>query len=271
MRRIPQQRQPGTPIRLGTYAGAGVVAAAYALTLAASIAYDRGATAVNSRDFAAARSAFDTAVALDPSMAIYVRERGELNLISGRPDAAVADLLTPDASTRRITSPSRALGLALSAAGDEVRAGEAFDRALNIQRAIPPTCCWLPGGWLKRGTEEATTILSETVQLWPAIVAAPSWSELLPQGVTTADVAAEAAERWETGQPTPEVMSDQGVWLAALADRPSSTPAPPATLRLRLRSCGSSGVCRPMSFLLARQRRTVETRSTGSFASEPQR
>jgi hypothetical protein len=118
------------------------------------------------------------------------------------------------------------LALAFAANGDDVGAGHALDQALTRQRS-DPTNLLLEAGQLKRSdtASSAMTVLAEVVQSWPQIVGAPGWGGMLPDGLTTADVVDEAAQRWERGMSTPEPPRDQGLWLAAMANRPADASA----------------------------------------------
>lgn len=208
--------------RVASVAMAGVVAVAYLSITIGAFAYDAAVVAVAEGRTNDARGALNTAVLLDPGMALYWRQRGVLTYLDGEPPAtAVADLRRATGINPSDDLALRSMGLALVASGDEGAAGRAFADALARQRG-DPTNLLLSAWWA--GTHghgsEALATLAEAVQSWPWIVAAPSWGTVLPSGITTADVLAEAARRWESGQPTPEFLRDQGLWLSVLAERP---------------------------------------------------
>lgn len=209
-------------LRVGMAAGAGVLAVAYLATLVAGFSYESFRTALGNGNLQAAHSALNLSVTLDPSMALYWRQRGEVEYILKQPAEAVADL-------RRATqiNPSddlawRALGMASEAAGMSTQAGAAYAEAVKVQRSDPINLM-LEARWMtEQGrVPEATELLAELVQSWPAIVGAPGWQAILPPSVTTADIVDEAANRWQQGLSTPALPSDQGLWLAVLASRPA--------------------------------------------------
>lgn len=209
------------PARLASYAAMSVLGAAYLATVVAGFTYERALSAVVAGDLSEARSALDLSVNLDPSMALYWRQRGELSYLAKLPASAASDL-------RRATdlNPSddlawRALALASEAVGDAKEADAAFTHALTVQRS-DVTNLLLRAQWLAQSDRvaEARELLAEVVQSWPSIVGAPGWRALVPASVTTAQIIDEATRRWELGLNTPELPRDQGLWLAALANRP---------------------------------------------------
>ena len=58
--------------------------------------------------------------------------------------------------------------------------------------------------------------LAEVVHAWPATVFSIAWPDALPPEATTADIVDSALARWRSGQPIPELNSDQGLWLTAM-------------------------------------------------------
>lgn len=209
------------PLRIGFYAASGVIGAAFLATMIAGFAYDQAREAVEIGDLRKARPEFDLAVALDPGMALYWRQRGELAYLQGRSRDAASDLQLATQLNPSDDLAWRSLALAAAAAGDEAGASRAVMRALATQRS-DVTNLLLAARWfdLHYQRSEAVLTLAEVVESWPSIVAAPGWSGVLPPSVSTIDVVDAAARRWEDGGSTPEPPLDQGLWLAALADRP---------------------------------------------------
>lgn len=198
---------------------AAVVGVSGAVHIAA-FSYERARSAVASGDLHGASDALNLAVALDPVMAIYLRQRGTLALVTG-------DLPTARAHLQRATqiNPAddvgwRSLALANLADGADAAASAALGRALALQRSDPTNLMLTArvGGEQAR-TADAVDLLAEVVQAWPAVVGAPGWLDLLPPSVTSEAVIDAATARWENGQPMPEVQLDQALWLVALADR----------------------------------------------------
>jgi O-antigen ligase len=208
-------------LRGGSFAALMVVAIAFTSTTAAGIAYETASDAVNARDLGQARSALDVAMALDPGMALYPRQRGSLDYVTGAADAGISDL---ELATRMNPSDDlawRTLALAYVSVGNETRATAAIDHALDAQRSDAANLLLLAREQVRANElDDALATLAEVVQSWPAIVGAPLWREFLPPSVSTSDVIAEANHRWESGRTTPEPFAGQGLWLAVLGGRP---------------------------------------------------
>jgi hypothetical protein len=209
------------PARVASYDAAAIVGAAYVAMLIAGFTYEGARMAVENGDLTEARSALDLSVTLDPSMALYWRQRGELSYVAKLPSAAAADLRRAAELNPSDDLAWRALALASAAAGDGDEAGLALAEALKVQRS-DVTNLLTRAQWLVRHDRvpEARELLAEVVQSWPSIVAAPGWNELLPPSVSTAQIIDQATRRWELGLNTPEIASDQGLWLAVLGNRP---------------------------------------------------
>ena len=114
----------------------------------------------------------------------------------------------------------RSLAMALRATGDDQRAAASLDEAVRLQRS-DPTNLLLQAYWhtLDGEDDAAVATLAEVVQAWPAVIAAPAWDHVLPDGVDTSDVVGAATSRWENGLPAPELPGGQGLWLALLSGR----------------------------------------------------
>lgn len=207
--------------RLARYAVFAVIAAAFAATAVAGFAYDQAREAVEAGDLRDARPQLDLAVALDPGMALYWRQRGELAYLQGRSRDAASDLQQATQLNPSDDLAWRSLGLAAAVGGDEAGASRALMRALATQRS-DVTNLLLVARWFDQHDQpsEAVATLAEVVQSWPSIVGAPGWSGVLPHSVSTIDVVDAAARRWQDGGSTPELPLDQGIWLAVLANRP---------------------------------------------------
>lgn len=219
MDQAPSVARP--PIRIATVAAFGIMAAASVVVNVAAFSYEQARADVVAGRLSDARGALDAAVALDPGMALYVRQRGALAYITDDSDAAAADLERATALSPADDLAWRSLALAYLADGRDEEGQAALSRAVGLQRSDATNLLLsarVQGQ--QANTVEATNLLAEAVQSWPAIVGAPGWLELLPPSVTTEDVVDAAVARWEAGEPTPELASDQGLWLVAMADRP---------------------------------------------------
>lgn len=241
------QRKVGTRSRVtsrASYASLAIIALAVACMSAAGIAYDLGGRFVDSRDLARAERAFDVAVALDPGMALYWRQRGTVQLLRGDPDRALADL-----SMATHINPSddlawRTLGFALRDAGRPGDAGNALETASSVQRS-DPTNLLVSAAWAGPG-DSADAILAELVQAWPTLMSAPGWGSVASGPEVTARVADLALRRWDAGSPSLEPSGNQREWLMLLVSADdlltelseSSDAVDLADVKLRLSVCG---------------------------------
>lgn len=216
----PSAARRGRAVLMASALAVGIISVSYAATLAGSAAYEAARTSIRDGRLADARGALDIAVAADPGMALYLRQRGAVHYLAEREEHAIRDL------ERAVTlNPSddlawRTLSLAYERQGDTASARAALGHALESQRSDPTNLLLSARlATSERRTADAVDLLAEVVQSWPAIVAAPGWSALLPDSVTTADVIDAAATRWRNGAPMPEMPSDQGIWLGVLSAR----------------------------------------------------
>lgn len=93
----------------------------------------QGSTWYRLGEFAAARRAFDAALAADPQQVDALYERALLNLAEGQRDAALADLNRVLDLSPRAANAYYARGIAHSAGGDHPRAIADFDAALRLR------------------------------------------------------------------------------------------------------------------------------------------
>lgn len=208
-------------LRAASVVAVAVISLAYVSTLAAAFSYDVARSAVARGATAEAEDALDTAIGLDPGMALYHRQRGALAYLVHDAVGAVTDLERAVGLNPSDDLAWRTLALARVAAGDRAGAHEALDRAVAAQRSDAVNLLLAARSAAEAGRQEdAVERLAEVVQSWPGITAAAGWQDLLPGSVTTADIVDEAAERWLRQAPTPEFVLDQGVWLGVLSGRP---------------------------------------------------
>jgi tetratricopeptide (TPR) repeat protein len=208
-------------MRVAYAAGLVLVGVSFAATSMAGIAYASARTAAENRDLETARDALAIAHSLDPGMALYPRQLGTLEYIAGNPEAGIAHL---EEATRMNPSDDlawRTLALARDAAGDSAGALNAASEALAAQRSDASNMLLMARLLADDGrSDEARELLAEVVQAWPAVVAAPGWNSYLPGSTDTSEIVDAAIERWESGLSSPEPLGGQGLWLAALGDRP---------------------------------------------------
>ena len=215
------ETQPRRTLRLAIAASLLIVASAFGAMTAGLILYAQARDDVAAGRAEAARGKLDAAVAFDPGLALYRRQRGALSLNLGNASAAIEDLT---AATRINPSDDlawRTLALAQLSAGQQGAAGASLQSAVDAHRSNPANLLLL-ASWSARtaNNEVAKSILAEAVQAWPMIVGAPGWASSLPLGVSTTEVVDRALARWVADDPSPEPRMAQGLLLAALAGRP---------------------------------------------------
>jgi tetratricopeptide (TPR) repeat protein len=233
-RRIAEpEPQPTTRRSVATrfaFAGGGaVIALAFISMTVGMYAYGSAVEAIARGSLRDGRELLGRAIAADPAMGLYWRQRGALELLSGNPRPAMADLRTSIRINPYDDLAWRSLAVAEFHDGDLTAALAATDNAVEVQRSDPTNL--LMSSWLneRAGRDgEALKALDEVVQAWPEVTGAPGWSAMLQDGATTDEVIARAADRWTTGEPSPQPPLDQIVWLHALGAIQGSVPGPPS-------------------------------------------
>jgi len=208
-----------------------VISAAYGATLVGGFAYDAARAAVDRDDLRGAKSSLDVAVAVDPGMALYWRQRGIASRLLGNDVVALPDLARATELNPVDDLAWRATAFVHSSLGDTSAAMRAIERAVAVQRSDAANL--LSAAWLLRRNaqdEEAEAVLAEVAQAWPLVVGAANWSTVAPPGQTVAILQA-AAARWAGGMPAPQRYEGQDDWLALiLADPTASDEAGESTL-----------------------------------------
>ena len=204
------------PLVVPSLAALAVVFVAHGATIGGAFAYESARANVKGGAPDAAANALETAITLDPGMALYHRQHGTLEFLEGDLARAVTDLERAVHLNPSDDVAWRTLALAREAIGDSVAARDALESAVTVQRADVANLLLAA-----REAEDRATVLAEVVQRWPTIIAAPGWNEMLPNSTTSAEIVDQAAERWSQEPPSPErFMEEYGVWLGVLADRP---------------------------------------------------
>lgn len=198
----------------------GVVGVAWLLTWFGAQAYAGAHDAVTRGDDAAAADALDVAIALDPGMPLYVRERGTLRYAMSDWRAAAADLRRATAMNPSDDVAWRTLAAAEAASANGSDAALALDRALQIQRSDPVNLLLRARAALEGGDADvARATLAEVVQAWPSIVFAPEWDASIREApFGTDEIVADAARRWNLELHAPEMVDDQGLWLLGMSE-----------------------------------------------------
>lgn len=218
-RRVIARRQ--SLVRWGTGVSALVVFAAMLAGSVAMLSYASARTALMRGSSMDARANLDLAVALDPGMALYPRERGTLRLLTGDVSGAIIDLELAAEINQLDDLTLRALAIARETDGEHSRALAAVWNAAAVQRSDPTNLLLWASLTRDSDRDNAIDLLAEVVQAWPGTTGAPSWSLLLPEGATTEEVVRLAADRWLQHANSPQPPGDQLAWLVALGNLPA--------------------------------------------------
>ncbi|MBA2633106.1 MAG: O-antigen ligase family protein [Chloroflexi bacterium] len=247
-------------ISIASYACLAVIGLAVACASLASVYYDLAGRFAGSGQLERAARSLDAAVALDPNMALYWRQRGTVQLLQGEPEVALSDLRAATDINPSDDLAWRTLALALKDAGRVDEAHAALGKAVAVQRSDPTNLLVL-AAWTA-SSAPADALLAELVQAWPPLLSAQAWASVASGPSVTTRVANLALRRWETGAASLEPPTTQGEWLTLLAspgDLLSEVAAMPgdptlteASLRLSL--CGERAASALRSLPRAYQR-----------------
>lgn len=188
-----------------TWITAIVVAAAVTSVNVAAILHSTTRSSVSAGKWAEAADRLGISIRLDPSMALYHRERGVL-LWNVSPTASVRHLQRAVALNPADVTALRALALQASRTGN---ATEANDAALLATKTRPLS----PENWvvlaLVSSGRDATAAATEALRLAPWLAGSPVWpSELEPPPLLAA-----AAQAVRAQAESPDVMGAS--WLSA--------------------------------------------------------
>lgn len=128
---------PGARMRVGLTFASAVVMVAVSSVGVASISYEVGRDAYSRGDAATAESALTLSIRLDPSLAIYHRERASLVFARGDLAGAEAGYREALAITQYDPVAWRGLALVLLAASENRSASIAADRAVDLMFLAP--------------------------------------------------------------------------------------------------------------------------------------
>lgn len=213
-------------LRWSTVIAAICVGVAVSAMTVATLYYDRARESIAGGNWTSAGSSLRLAVVLDPAQAIYARELGILHLLSGDPTGAISLIQRTTELNPQDDKAWRVLGLAASEANESSLAEYALRRAVEVQRSDPANLLMLVSG-LQKGTV-AQPLLAEIVQAWPEIMFAPGWEQFVGQE-NSSSIARAALNRWMRGDPSPQPLRAQPLFLAAIIgieeDRLREVPA----------------------------------------------
>jgi tetratricopeptide (TPR) repeat protein len=201
-----------------------VIAVSVGMIAGGAFYYDAARDRAQSGNLAEARDSLSAAIAVDPGMALYWRQRGIIEVLTNSTTAAVLDL---EEATRLNPSDDvawRALAMSYRRSDDDRRAINALERAILVQRADPASLL-LRAFWLVEDGEsqDATDLLAYIVRVWPAVTGAPTWGDLMERaGSDPHSVYTYAAKLWKDRTEAP---SGDAILLSVLAEEPGLLPA----------------------------------------------
>jgi hypothetical protein len=216
---VVRDAEPRGGRRLTSWAIVGcalTVGAASTATLVASVLYDQGREAISAGAMVEARGHLDGAIALDPGLALYRRQRGAIALVTGDTRGAESDLKQATVMNETDDLAWRTLALAQLAAGDRQGAVASIVHAVRVHRSNPSNLLLLATLERELGrVGDARVTLAEVVQAWPGIVYAPGWSGFIGNYVGTGEIVDLATQRWLDGLQAPEATGGQLLILVA--------------------------------------------------------
>jgi tetratricopeptide (TPR) repeat protein len=187
-------------------------------TAGAGLAHDGARRSIAAGDLVGAEAQLETAVTLDPGMAMYARMLGTTRLLTGDTDGAIAQL------ERSVTlNPSddlawRTLALARLDGPEPELALDALDRAVELQRSDETNLLLrLSVGASFGRDDEVLATAAEIVQGWPWIIGLEDWTDVAEVSVPGA--LAQAIALTADAAPAPQSNALFAIWLAALAER----------------------------------------------------
>lgn len=218
--------------RVGAPTGLAVIAACVVMASGGAFYYVAARAEVQNGNLAGARDSLSAAIALDPGMALYWRQRGVVDLVTDGAPTGVPDLETATALNPSDDVAWRALAMSYRMTGDHASASRALEQAVSIQRADPANLL-LRLHWLveESETNSALSLLAYVVRTWPTVTGAPGWRDVL--GTVGADpraVYAAAASLWEDRTDAP---SGDTTLLSVLASDPRLLTSAPDTAWVR--------------------------------------
>ena len=229
-------------------AGVGVLALAQAAMVLGAFAYDAGSRAAREGSYTEARRALDLAATLDPGMTLYVRERGTMALLAGRPGAAIPDLMAATAQNPADDIAYRSLAEAWLAEGDPARALAAAQSAVQRDGSDPRNLIVLARAASRAGdSASATDALALAVLHGPWITADLKWQSFAHPEQPAAELLNEAVALWQDGK-APWLKGLDPAWVVGLAENTESTHqaviqagplGPSAAALLQVLSCDS--------------------------------
>ncbi|MFN2484114.1 MAG: O-antigen ligase family protein [Candidatus Limnocylindria bacterium] len=225
-----------------------VVAVGMSMTLVASARFDEARRELYAGNPAAAAHDLDVALALDPSFALYHRERAAVALVIGDAQRAESELERASALNPVDDAAFRALAIIRSLDARHAEAIDAARHAVAVERIDTANLLTLALVEQRGGrSAPADEHLREALQLAPWLPGSRQWGRYFATGNDLAALLSSAADEWASGEGTSVIVSMQPTWLVGLAGRSDladtahaeaiATPAAAESLTLAL-SCG---------------------------------
>ncbi len=206
--------------RLAIGVGLASLLLSFASTSLGSFAYEAAATAEMRGDLPGADASLSQAIGLDPSMALYWRERGAVRLLSGNPAEAASDLARAAVLNPNDDATWRSLALAHLRSNDGPAAIADARIALGLRRSF----------WINEmlfvavnpaPSDETTVLVTQMVEVQPQLLGLQEFRRLLAPTGHSADVLRLALTWWQGGKPSLAPLLYQPAWMAGLAGQPA--------------------------------------------------
>jgi len=212
----------------GVSVGAGFgVALATIVMLLASWAFDQAGIAAQQGHGAVAVQRLSVAIALDPSFALYRRDRGVWRIAQGDTAGGRRDLENAFALNPADATAAREVGLLASEQGADATAEAWAERAVRLRATHAENGLTLAYVAARAGDGqlEAET-LSEVLRREPWVAAAPGWSTWFPVGDALDQLLARA-QKSAASEPANGRLQLADAWLAASIGLPSPNATAP--------------------------------------------
>jgi O-antigen ligase/Tfp pilus assembly protein PilF len=215
--RRPMRR--GISWRLAASAAVGLaITMAVASTLVATTAFNAARDRLAAGDMQSAQQSLDRAVSFDPSMALYWRERGFLQVRKGNTALARLDLERALELNGRDVTTLRALAVLAVQQGRGTEALTIAERATELQGTSVSNQVLLAWVATQIGSHEvARQAMADVLTWYPWIAASPTWTEVLSSPIDPP--LRRAATKW-AAQPPQRQLAWPSTWLMAMTNSP---------------------------------------------------
>jgi O-antigen ligase len=227
--RRPAQR--GMSWRAATCAAVGLaIAMAVGSTLVATTAFNDARDRLAVGDVQSAQQSLNRAVSFDPSMALYWRELGILQIRKGNTALARLDLERALELNGRDATTLRGLAVLAVQEGRGAQALAFAERAAELQGTWVNNQVLLAWVATQLGSDEvARRAMADALTWYPWISASPTWTGVFDSPVD--QPLRQAAAKWAT-QPSQRQVVWPATWLRAMTDGPPVSRLPPVLMAI---------------------------------------